>query len=30
MGAAAAPMPGSEIIMAAKAGVINGQENPRR
>lgn len=28
MGAAATPMPGSEIIMAAKAGVIDGQENP--
>lgn len=28
LGAAATPMPGSEIIMAAKAGVIDGQENP--
>lgn len=27
-GAAATPMPGSEIIMAAKSGVIDGQENP--
>lgn len=27
-GAAATPMPGSEIIMAAKQGVIDGQENP--
>jgi TRAP-type transport system periplasmic protein len=28
LGAAATPMPGSEIIMAAKQGVIDGQENP--
>lgn len=28
LGAAATPMPGSEIIMAAKSGVIDGQENP--
>src|SRR5690606_13091119 len=27
LGAAATPMPGSEIIMAAKQGVIDGQEN---
>ncbi len=27
-GAAATPMPGSEIIMAARQGVIDGQENP--
>lgn len=28
LGAAPTPMPGSEIIMAAKQGVIDGQENP--